>query len=230
MTASLAAIFVCLFCAFYFMTVTYSLMTFWITTMLALLYGLLGEFSFGVLLLRIEETAIGAVIGVTVAILVLPTNTRTAIRDDTRAFLTSLSALIEISTETMFGRDETASPTEQARELDRNLQQFRVTAKPIVAGVAVLPADAAFDVAYGCSPRAIVTGEPGARAEQYRIPSGQNRSRMRSRRPQRRRTATSMRWSPSSTVQSGCTSTRPPTNSTPPRPSPATSTAGPNRS
>jgi uncharacterized membrane protein YccC len=134
-TASLAAIFACLFCAFYFMTVTYSLMTFWITTMLALLYGLLGEFSFGVLLLRIEETAIGAVIGVTVAILVLPTNTRTAIRDDTRAFLTSLSTLIEISTETMFGGDETASPTEQARELDRNLQQFRVTAKPMLAGV-----------------------------------------------------------------------------------------------
>ena len=137
-TASLAAIFVCLFCAFYFMTVTYSLMTFWITTMLALLYGLLGQFSFGVLMLRIEETAIGAVIGVTVAILVLPTNTRTAIRNDTRAFLTSLSALIEISTATMFGGDETASPTEQARELDRNLQQFRVTAKPLLAGVAGL--------------------------------------------------------------------------------------------
>jgi uncharacterized membrane protein YccC len=137
-TGSLAAIFVCLFCAFYFMTVTYSLMTFWITTMLALLYGLLGEFSFGVLLLRIEETAIGAVIGVTVAILVLPTNTRTAIRNDTRAFLTSLSALIEISTATMFGGKETASPTEQARELDRNLQQFRVTAKPLLAGVAGL--------------------------------------------------------------------------------------------
>ena len=86
-TASLVAIFVCLFCAFYFMTVTYSLMTFWITTMLALLYGLLGEFSFGVLMLRIEETAIGAVIGIAVAILVLPTNTRTTIRNDTRAFL-----------------------------------------------------------------------------------------------------------------------------------------------
>jgi uncharacterized membrane protein YgaE (UPF0421/DUF939 family) len=137
-TASLAAIFVCLFCAFYFMTVTYSLMTFWITTMLALLYGLLGEFSFGVLLLRIEETAIGAVIGVTVAILVLPTNTRTAIRDDTYAFLMSLSALIEISTATMFCGDETASPTEQARELDRNLQQFRITAKPLLAGFAGL--------------------------------------------------------------------------------------------
>ena len=137
-TASLVAIFVCLFCSFYFMTVTYSLMTFWITTMLALLYGLLGQFSFGVLMLRLEETAIGAVIGVTVAILVLPTNTRTTIRKDTRAYLTALSSLIEICTATMFGGDETGSPTEQARQLDRALQQFRVSAKPLLAGVAGL--------------------------------------------------------------------------------------------
>ncbi len=135
---SLAMIFVCLFCAFYFMTVTYSLMTFWITTMLALLYGLLGEFSFGVLLLRIEETALGAVIGVTAAILVLPTNTRTHIRNDARAFLTALSALIETCAATMFGKVETASPTERARQLDRELQQFRLTAKPHLAGVAGL--------------------------------------------------------------------------------------------
>jgi len=131
---SLAMIFVCLFCAFYFLKVTYSLMTFWITTMLALLYGLLGEFSFGVLMLRIEETAVGAVIGVTVAIVVLPTNTRAAIVDDTRAFLRSLSALIENSVATMFCDAKVLSPTEQARELDRSLQQFRVTAKPLVAG------------------------------------------------------------------------------------------------
>jgi uncharacterized membrane protein YccC len=136
-TASLVLIFVCLFCAFYFMTVTYSLMTFWITTMLALMYGLLGQFSFGVLLLRIEETAIGAVIGVAVAILVLPTHTRTAIQNDSRAFLTDLSTLIEISTAAMFD-DETLSPTEHARQLDRKLQQFRVSAKPHLAGVAGL--------------------------------------------------------------------------------------------
>ncbi|OBG45172.1 hypothetical protein A5672_09400 [Mycobacterium alsense] len=135
--ASLVAIFVCLFCAFYFMTVTYSLMTFWITTMLALLYGLLGQFSFGVLMLRLEETALGAVFGVAAAILVLPTNTRATIRNDTRAFLTALSTLIETSTATMFG-EEAASPTEQARQLDRALQQFRVSAKPLLAGVAGL--------------------------------------------------------------------------------------------
>ncbi len=93
-TASLVMIFACLFCAFYFMQVTQSLMAFWITTMLALLYGLLGQFSFGVLLVRIEETAIGAVIGVAVAILVLPTNIGTVLRKDTRDFLAELSALI----------------------------------------------------------------------------------------------------------------------------------------
>lgn len=137
-TASLVMIFVCLFCAFYFMQLTQSLMAFWITTMLALLYGLLGQFSFDVLLVRIEETAIGAVIGVAVAILVLPTNIGTVLRNDTREFLAELSALIGTSIATMFHHDLPESPTEQARQLDRKLQQVRGTAKPLLAGVAGL--------------------------------------------------------------------------------------------
>lgn len=135
-TASLVMIFVCLFCAFYFMQLTQSLMAFWITTMLALLYGLLGQFSFDVLLVRIEETAIGAVIGCAVAILVLPTNIGTVLRQDTRDFLAELSALIATSIATMFNHDLPESPTEQARQLDRKLQQVRATAKPLLAGVA----------------------------------------------------------------------------------------------
>ena len=91
--ASLVMIFVCLFCAFYFMKVAYSLMTFWISTMLALMYGLLGEFTFGLLLLRIEETAIGAVIGIAAAVLVLPINTRAKIRGDAHTFFLTLSDL-----------------------------------------------------------------------------------------------------------------------------------------
>lgn len=135
-TASLVMIFVCLFCAFYFMQLTQSLMAFWITTMLALLYGLLGQFSFDVLLVRIEETAIGAVIGCAVAILVLPTNIGTVLRQDTRDFLAELSALIATSLATMFDHELPESPTEQARQLDRKLQQVRATAKPLLAGVA----------------------------------------------------------------------------------------------
>jgi uncharacterized membrane protein YgaE (UPF0421/DUF939 family) len=134
-TVSLVLIFVCLFCSFYFMKVAYSLMTFWITTMLALLYGLRGQFSYGLLLLRIEETAIGAVIGVAVAILVLPTNARTSMRNDARVFLATLSGVIEASVATMFGGAATANPTEKARQLGRDLQQFRTSTKPLAAGV-----------------------------------------------------------------------------------------------
>jgi uncharacterized membrane protein YccC len=136
--ASLAMIFVCLFCAFYFMKVTYSLMTFWISTMLALLYGLLGQFTYSLMLLRIEETAIGAVIGVAVAMLVLPVNTRTTIRNDARAFFTTLSEVIKASVAALFGDAAAVSPTETARQLDRDLQQFATTAKPLTAGLAGL--------------------------------------------------------------------------------------------
>jgi uncharacterized membrane protein YccC len=134
-TASLVLIFVCLFCAFYFMKLTYSLMTFWITTMLALLYGLLGQFSLNLLLLRLEETAIGAVIGVVAAMLVLPINTRAKVRADARTFLLTLSDLIEASVANLFGDHLTVIPTETARQLDRDLAQFRASAKPLIAGV-----------------------------------------------------------------------------------------------
>ncbi|OBK14517.1 FUSC family protein [Mycobacterium asiaticum] len=134
-TVSLIIIFACLFCAFYFMQVTQSLMAFWITTMLALLYGLLGQFSLDVLVLRIEETAIGAVVGVVVAILVLPTNIGETLRNDTREFLTALSELIDTSIATGFDDGRPDTPTDQARQLDRTLQQIRTTAKPLLAGV-----------------------------------------------------------------------------------------------
>ena len=133
--ASLVMIFVCLFCAFYFMKVTYSLMTFWISTMLALLYGLLGEFSYRLLLLRIEETAIGAVIGVAVAMLVLPVNTRKSIRGAAHTFFLTLSDVIKASVASLFGDDTEANPTDIARQLDRDLQQFRIDAKPMTAGL-----------------------------------------------------------------------------------------------
>jgi uncharacterized membrane protein YccC len=136
--AAMAMIFVCLFCAFYFMKVTYSLMTFWISTMLALMYGLLGEFTYGLLVLRIEETAVGAVIGIASAMLVLPINTRAKIRDDARTFLLTLDDLIEASVASLLGTPAPARLTETARQLGRDLAQFRITAKPMSAGVAGL--------------------------------------------------------------------------------------------
>ena len=136
--AALVMIFVCLFCAFYFMKVTYSLMTFWISTMLALLYGLLGEFAFSLLLLRIEETAVGAVIGIAAAMLVLPINTRARIRSEAHTFFLTLSDLVEASVASLLGSAAAVGLTETARQLGRDLQQFRATAKPMTAGLAGL--------------------------------------------------------------------------------------------
>jgi uncharacterized membrane protein YccC len=120
------------------MKVTYSLMTFWISTMLALMYGLLGEFTYGLLLLRIEETALGAVIGIAAAVLVLPINTRAKIRGDAHTFFLTLSDLIEDSVASLLGGETTGSLTETARQLDWDLAQFRATAKPMSAGLAGL--------------------------------------------------------------------------------------------
>jgi hypothetical protein len=49
-----------------------------------------------------------------------------------------LSELVEVSVASLFGRRRATNPTDTARELDRNLQQFRTTAKPMLAGLAGL--------------------------------------------------------------------------------------------
>ena len=69
--------------------------------------------------------------------------------------------------------NETASPTEQARELERNLQQFRVSAKPLLAGVAGLAARRSIRRELRLFPACDRYGRSLARsAEQYQDPVG----------------------------------------------------------
>lgn len=126
---TLVLIFACLFVGFYFQKVSYSVMMFCITTMLALLYGLLGQFSVGVLVLRIEETAVGTVIGVAVAALVLPTRTSVTVRTDADTFLGTLADVVDAA---MAGHGR---PTQTARQLHRELHQLRISSKPLTAGI-----------------------------------------------------------------------------------------------
>jgi len=126
---ALVLIFACLFLGFYFQKVSYSVMMFCITTMLALLYGLMGQFSVEVLVLRMEETAVGTVIGVVVAALVLPTRTMATARTDADTFL---ATLIEVVDASVSGQGR---PTELARQLHRELHQLRISSKPLTAGI-----------------------------------------------------------------------------------------------
>ncbi|MGB8402880.1 MAG: FUSC family protein [Mycobacterium sp.] len=127
---ALVLIFACLFLGFYFQKVSYGVMMFCITTMLALLYGLMGQFSVGVLVLRLEETAVGTVIGVAVAALVLPTKTLATARIDAETFLGTLSEVVAASV-----AGDGSGATELARRLHRELHALRLSAKPLTAGI-----------------------------------------------------------------------------------------------
>ncbi len=64
-----------IFAMFYTAPLSYTLMSFFVTAMLGLLYTLLHTYSLSVLVLRIEETALGAACGVIAAAVVLPIHT-----------------------------------------------------------------------------------------------------------------------------------------------------------
>ena len=70
--------------------------------------------------------------------LVLPINTRAKIRRDAHTFFLTLADLVEASVASLLGTPAPARLTETARQLDRDLAQFRITAKPMSAGVAGL--------------------------------------------------------------------------------------------
>ncbi len=123
----LGLLFVCVFVAFYYVQTAYQVMVFFITVMVSLLYSLLGEFSFSLLSLRLEETAIGAVIGGVVAFAVLPQRSREPISAAVADALNELADLLE-------NLSPPAAPgtlLDQSRGLDQTAQQLRTLAGPV---------------------------------------------------------------------------------------------------
>ncbi len=94
-TVAVTALFACIFLAFYVQRLSYAAMIFFITLLLGQMYTLLNTFTDAVLVLRLEETAAGAAIGVAVSILVLPTGTRATARAARSGFLLQLADLLE---------------------------------------------------------------------------------------------------------------------------------------
>ncbi len=135
-TISLVLIGVCIFFAFYLAQVSPAFMIFWITMMLALLYGLLGQFSVGLLLVRLEETAAGAVIGIVVAYLVLPTSTRSTVGGNVRTVLDGVGELLCHAVDSLLGDADGTGLVGEARTLGENMRTLRTSAKPLTHGLA----------------------------------------------------------------------------------------------
>ena len=86
---------VALFLRLYLFRVNYTFMTIGITVMVSQLYVELGEFSNSLLLLRLEETAIGAGVAMATVLLVLPLHIGRVARVAARQQLTELADLID---------------------------------------------------------------------------------------------------------------------------------------
>ncbi|MEJ3655215.1 FUSC family protein [Actinomycetes bacterium KLBMP 9759] len=127
---SLVLMAVCAFFALYTVRVSQALMAFWITAVLALLYGLIGQFSVETLVVRVVETAIGAAMGMLAGYLVLPKGTREAFGEALETVVDGIDAVLAATVERILGRPA-GDPVELARDMDDALGVLRLRAKPL---------------------------------------------------------------------------------------------------
>ena len=109
------------FLAFYAFQTAYSTMIFFITLMLALLYGMLGKFSPELLWLRLEETAAGSVIGILSTTLILPVRQSKTFADELHTFLDALGDAINATAQDFDGgRDK--GPIQRVQQAVQDLR------------------------------------------------------------------------------------------------------------
>lgn len=128
--ATLALILVCVFGMVYTARVSQVVMAFFITSMLGLLYSLLGTFSLEVLWIRVAETAVGAAAGILAAVVIVPVRTRSVMLDDISAVLDELAEFLEHTRDLLAG-EENVNIIELSRDLDRAVEQVRTTIEPL---------------------------------------------------------------------------------------------------
>lgn len=125
-----ALVLVFIFAMFYTAPLSYTLMSFFVTAMLGLLYTLLNTYSMAVLVLRVEETALGAACGVIAAAVVLPIHTDRRTNELLVAALNRLAEVTRAAVDQLSG-GAGAGLVEQARDLDQALADLRAATQPL---------------------------------------------------------------------------------------------------
>jgi hypothetical protein len=125
-----ALVLLCVFAMFYTAPLSYTLMSFFVTAALGLLYTLLHTYSLSVLVLRVEETALGAACGIIAAVFVLPVHTNRRTNDLLATVLERLGGVTAAAVEQLSG----GPPDEllgRARDLDQALADLRAATQPL---------------------------------------------------------------------------------------------------
>ncbi|KPI18731.1 hypothetical protein OK074_7863 [Actinobacteria bacterium OK074] len=125
-----ALVLVLIFAMFYTAPLSYALMSFFVTAMLGLLYTLLHTYSLSVLVLRIEETALGAACGVIAAALVLPVHTDRRTDELLATVLDRLGEVAQAAVEQLSG-GPAVDLLDMARDLDTALDDLRAATRPL---------------------------------------------------------------------------------------------------
>lgn len=135
--AVLSVILVSVFFAFYLQQISYAYMIFFITIMIAQLYSVLHEFSGGLLVLRLEETAIGGAVGILVATVLLPVSTRDTGRAARANFFVALRELLDGVAARARGHEPDADPEQLARAVEARLHEVRQVMHPLTKPLAL---------------------------------------------------------------------------------------------
>jgi uncharacterized membrane protein YccC len=119
-----------IFAMFYSAPISYTLMSFFVTAMLGLLYTLLNTYSLDVLVLRVAETALGAVCGVIAAAVVLPVHTDRRTDELLAATLDRLADVTRAAADQLSGAPP-VDLVEKARDLDQALADLAAAVQPL---------------------------------------------------------------------------------------------------
>jgi len=135
--AQCAIMLMAVFSIYYFYTVSYAIAIFCVTILLGVLYGILGSPLEPLLMLRLEETALGVFAAMLSAAFVLPVPTRHQVSLSGQAVLRALRDVVHLSRLSLAGQGGLA-PIEAVRRLDRQIVDLRRALTPLTAGRFVL--------------------------------------------------------------------------------------------
>ncbi|NMP22996.1 FUSC family protein [Sulfobacillus harzensis] len=131
----LVVVVVSMFFGVYLFRFSYAYMIFFLTIMLAQLYSILHEFSTGLLMLRLEETAIGTICGLIVSLLIVPVSASDAVATVRRSYMDELHSFLMQAAEAPEAKNAEALE-QQVRVLENRHRQLVQVADPITPPLA----------------------------------------------------------------------------------------------
>ncbi len=131
--AQAVALVAAVFGMYYFFFLSYTAGIFCVTVLLGLLYSLLGSSTEPILLLRLEETAIGASAAIFVAVCILPLRTQDRVAQSGTAVLRALADSVGVCRRALAGETD-ALPVPALRAVDRQVADLRLALIPLTAG------------------------------------------------------------------------------------------------